>query len=330
MKMAVIRKEESIGNLRLIDTRQFNLDSITGVFCYSDGEKAFLFDIGTSHNVDYVISRINDLGIPAEKIAGITVSHYHFDHGGGCSELWKKISRVNSNFRIFTTGLTKKLLQNAEGHLKGAATTFGPFTGTMDFIPDEAFEIVEPDAFIPVEFNDGAKVKLVHTPGHSGDHCSPAVYMDGVPRFLFAGEAAGTLHTHDLSLSSPSSMPPNFRFDLYMESLEKILSIKPEAIGFCHFGMISGWEDVESYLVKHGAFMKEFREEIIKAFNEKPSTENVLKSTAGLWDRRFDEELTSVKGSENFFRNLKLALTYGVMIDLGFRKPKYENPEASM
>ena len=324
--MAVIRKESSLGNLHLIDTMQFNLNAITSVFCYSDGEKALLFDIGTSHNVDYVISKVNDLGIPSEKIAGITLSHYHFDHGGGCSELWKKMSAINSNFRIFTNNLTKNFLQNAESHVKGAATTFGPFTGSMDFIPDEAFEIVEPDSFIPLEFNDGAKVKLVHTPGHSDDHCSPAVYIDGNPLFIYAGEAAGTLHTNDGAMSSPSSMPPNFKYEVYLKSLEKILSMKPEAIGLCHFGMVSGFNDVETFLMKHGDFMKIFRDEIIRTFNENPSTAHVLKNTEYLWENRFDKELTSVKGSENFFKNLKLALTFGVMVDLGFRKARYENP----
>jgi glyoxylase-like metal-dependent hydrolase (beta-lactamase superfamily II) len=236
------------------------------------------------------------------------------------------MSRINSNFKIYTNSLTKKLLQNADGHIKGAATTFGHFTGSMDFIPDEAFEITDVDSFLPVEFNDGAKIKLVHTPGHSDDHCSPTVYIDGNPLFLYAAEAAGTLYSNDLDMSSPTSMPPNFKYDMYIKSLEKILSIKPEAIGLCHFGMVSGSGDVEKYLVKHGEFMKNFREEIIRAFNENPSTGHVLKSTAYLWENRFDKKLTSVKGSENFFKNLKLALTYGVMVDLGFRKAKYESP----
>ena len=66
--MSVIRKETSLGNLHLVDTGQFNLNCITSVFCYSDEEKAILFDIGTSHNVDHVLERLYSLGIPAEKI----------------------------------------------------------------------------------------------------------------------------------------------------------------------------------------------------------------------------------------------------------------------
>lgn len=182
--MPIIRKETSLGNLHLIDTGQFNLNCITTVFCYSDGEKALLLDIGTSHNVEHVLNKLDSIGIPPEKIAGIVPSHYHFDHGGGSCELWKKMSSINSNFRIYTNRLTKELLQNAEGHVKGAATTFGPFVGTMDFIPDEAFEIVELDSFVPFEFNDGAKIKLVHTPGHTNDHCSPAVFIGRGFRFF--------------------------------------------------------------------------------------------------------------------------------------------------
>ena len=115
--MPVHRKAASLGNLHLIDTLQFNLNTITSSFCYTDNDKTLLLDIGTSANVDHVLNTLLKMGIEPEKIAGITVSHYHFDHGGGCAELWKRMQGINSNFRIFTSSLTKELLQNAEGHV---------------------------------------------------------------------------------------------------------------------------------------------------------------------------------------------------------------------
>ncbi len=323
--MGIIRKQGWVNpGLYMIDTMQFNMSRITAVFCYWDGKRGVLMDIGTSDNISRVLEVLDEAGIPASKLAGITLSHYHFDHGGGCAELWKRMKFINEDFRIFTTSRTKEFLQNAEGHVRGAGTTFGAFVGTMESVPDEAFEIVGEDCSLPIEFADGAKIKLVHSPGHSPDHCSPSVIRNGRVEFMFVGEACGTFYTEDCILTTPSSMPPNFRYNEYMESLSKIRAMKPEMTGFCHFGVISGRDDVEYFFGEHVSFMERLRAGIIAAFNENPSTARVLEKTASLWENRFDRSLLDVSGSDSFFKNLRLALTYGIMIDLGFREPRYE------
>jgi glyoxylase-like metal-dependent hydrolase (beta-lactamase superfamily II) len=323
--MAFYRDERRLGNVYLIDTLQFNMRAITTVFCYSDGIKSVLMDIGTSDNIDAVFNSLLSQGIALESLAGITLSHYHFDHGGGCAELWKRMRPINKDFRIYTNSITKNLLQDAAGHLKGAGTTFGSFVGTMDYIPDEAFCIVGMDDYLPVEFSTGERIKLVYTPGHTADHCSPCVVFGDRTPFMFAGEAAGTLYTSDRLLSTPTSMPPNFKYDDYMSSIDKIRNMNPEAIGFCHFGMIAGADDIEFLFNDHIDFMKNFRSQIIKAFNENPSTSHVLAETGYLWKDRIDSAFAGIKGNELFFGNLRLALTFGVMVDLGFRNPKYES-----
>lgn len=323
--MSFERNENRLGNVYLLDTGQFNMKSITSVFCYSDGERSLLMDIGTSENIDAVFQSLAGHGIPLETLKGITVSHYHFDHGGGCSELWKRMRHFNSDFRIYTNSITKNLLQDASGHINGARTTFGSFVGTMEPLPEDAFCIVEPDDFLPLKFAGGETVRLVYTPGHTADHCSPSVILGDRTIFTFAGEAMGTIYTGDRILTTPTSMPPNFRYDDYMSSMDKIMKMKPESVGFCHFGIVSGKEDVDFVYNEHSGFMKRFRQGIIDAFNENPSTEHVMARTEHLWKDRIDASFSEIKGSELFFGNLRLALTFGVMVDLGFRKPKYES-----
>ncbi len=323
--MAFDRKECRHGNVYLIDTLQFDMETITSVYCYSDGEKSLLMDIGTSDNIDAVFQSLTRHGIAFESLVGIVLSHYHFDHGGGSAELYNRMQSINKNFKIYTNSITKGNLQNAEGHLGGAKTTFGKFIGTMDPIPEEAFYIVEPDVFLPIEFAAGERVKLLHTPGHTADHCSPSVVSADKTLFIFAGEALGTIYTNSKMLSTPTSMPPNFVYKDYISSMDKLRKMNPELIGFCHFGIISGSEDINFVFNDHREFMERFRSEIIDAFNEDPSTSHVLARTEYLWKDRIDSEFADIKGSELFFGNLRLALTFGVMVDLGFRKPKYES-----
>jgi len=323
--MAFDRKECRRGNVYLIDTVQFDMETITSVFCYSDGNKSILMDIGTSENIDTVFQSLARQGVALESLVGITLSHYHFDHGGGSAELWKRMKDINKNFKIYTNRITKGNLQNSAGHLRGAKTTFGKFVGTMNPIPDDAFSVIELNDFLPFEFAGGERIKLLHTPGHTVDHCSPSVILGDRTIFTFAGEALGTVYTNDKMLSTPTSMPPNFCYDDYISSMNKIRGINPELIGFCHFGILSGRDDINFLIEDHLDFMKRFREGIIKAFNENPSTEHVMAETEYLWKGRIGNELAGVKGSESFFGNLRLALTFGLMVDLGFRKPKYES-----
>jgi len=145
--MSIIREECRIGNLCIIDTGQFNLRTLTSVFCWYDGERALLMEAGTSDNTCVILDSLKRSGIPLSKLAGVVPSHYHFDHGGGCAELWRRMQEFNSSFRIYTTPLTKYKLQNPASHLRGAGTTFGKFVGTMEAVPDEAFVILEPDSY---------------------------------------------------------------------------------------------------------------------------------------------------------------------------------------
>ena len=109
-----------------------------------------------------------------------------------------------------------------------------------------------------------------------------------------------------------------------MKSMVKVKSLGAEMLGFCHFGIVSGGRDIDALFADHEKFMNDFRDGIVRAFGEDRSTAHVMKSTEHLWERRFGEGLLKMPGSENFFSNLRLALTYGLMVDLGFRDSKYE------
>ncbi len=323
--MPIHRKEYTEDtNIILIDTMQFDLQEITTAFCYYDGQTALLMDVGTSDNVKTVLETLPSKGVPLEKLSGIVLTHYHFDHGGGTSTLWNIMKDKNPGFRIFTTSTTKNLLNNAGAHLTGAQTTFGPFVGTMEPLPDEAFVLVEPDGYLPVEFETGAKIKLVHTPGHTPDHCSPCVFQGKEAVFLFAGEACGTHYNPSKIITGSTSMPPNFDFDTYMQSVEKMSLLYPQAVGFGHFGVISGEEDTKTLFKEHTGFMRTFRDEVYKAFKEKPSTGHVLEATAPLWEERLNPEHINAPGSDLFYGNLKLAVTYGMLVSLGLRESRYE------
>ena len=320
-------------NFYLIDTEQFLNKRITTVFCYWDGENCYLIDIGTSDNVQTILRFLKKNNIHLSKVKGLFLTHYHFDHGGGSTKLWKLIHKKveNSNFKIITTIETKEKLQHAETHVIGAKTTFGNFVGEMQPIPadleKDAYEIIPFDANYPLSSTEKINIRLISTPGHCNDHCSPTIFQNGNPIFCFAGEASGCLYNGSELLSQPTSMPPNFQFEIYMISLEKLIDLNPESMGFCHFGVISGKIDVQTFLIGHKKYMIDFRDAVIDLYKKNQSTRFIIENLKDYFfnDEKFiDKYYRELDNHTKFLSNLRLALTYGMMVSLGFRKPKYE------
>jgi hypothetical protein len=215
---------------------------------------------------------------------------------------------------------THDKLQNSADHMRSAATTFGKFVGIMEAVPESAYIIVNQDYSLPFDLTTGASIQLVSTPGHSLDHSSPTVFMNNRSEFTFLGEAAGTLF-HSKKLVSVSSTMPNYRWETYNQSFGKLIQMDLSAVGFSHFGVITGKDDIHTYLTDHLEYMQHFRQRIVELFRENPSTRYIIENTNEFWADRID----FADPKSEVFQKLRLALTYGMMIDLGLRQVKYEH-----
>ena len=323
----IIKSGEFKPYLYHVDIRQYGFQRVASSFCYWDGDTCLLIDVGTSDDVNNLLSFIRKNKIPYSKVKGLILTHYHFDHGGGSQKLWKRMVKKNPNFKIMVPQDTHDRLQNADSHLIGAKTTFGDFVGTMKPMPEMAYSIVKKDTDLPIELKPEYTIQLISTPGHSHDHCAPTVFKNGKAVFVFGGEATGTLFHGSKLVSLPTSMPPNFNYEQYMSSFNKIYNLKPESLGLCHFGLVKGQSDVNTFLMEHKQFISDFRNRIIELFTEKPSTRHVIENMEEMFTARVDPVFKQNKMMVDFFSNLQLALTYGMMVDLGYRKPKYEEKQ---
>ena len=308
-----------------LDLKEFGTRKILSSFIGEFDDCSIILDSGSSLEVNRLIRYAKKNQIPLSSFKYLITTHHHFDHNGGMWKLYEIIKKHNPSVKIITNQKTKELLNDYEYHLNRAKSTFGNNIGEMKPIESNAFKIIEPtinsiesiDSF----YLNGQEIKLsiLKTPGHTPDHqCPLFIKEDGEIDFIFFGEAVGTLYHSTKLITMPTSMPVYFQYKEYMESLENLkkLSSKPSMSGFGHFGVVHGKDNVCEILLEHESFMKEYREKIIKYYKEKPETRHVVKKILPFLVPRTD----LMSGDNPVLKNIILAIVYGMLIDLGYRK----------
>jgi glyoxylase-like metal-dependent hydrolase (beta-lactamase superfamily II) len=314
--------------LHHIDLKEFGTPKVLSSFIAEFDECSLFLDCGTSIEVKRVLRYARQNDISLSKVKYLITTHHHFDHCGGMWKLYDKIKDFNPKVKILTNEMTKILLNDYESHLNRAKRTFGRFSGKMNPIDDEAFKIINPI----IDYNsnletisvidkftvNGTEIKLaiLSTPGHTHDHQSPIFIKNGEIDFIFFGEAAGTLYPTGELITMPTSMPVYFQYKEYMQTLEKLINLQPLSAGYGHFGAVRGKDNIATLLLDNKSLMIEFRADIIKYYKEKPETRYVVdKISQKLVDR------AHVHGENHPINaNVMLAITYGMMMDLGYRK----------
>lgn len=147
-------------------------------------------------------------------VSNIILSHWHNDHIGGVKDVLQCIEAADGSSFIYFT-ITKSVLNL--------------FYLPLDCCVWKYPRIDAPDKYAALKnvdvknlydgqqiIVDGAKVKVIHTPGHTTDHC--ILFVDEI-QAVFSGDCIlgeGTAVFEDL-------------YD-YMRSLEHIFTIKPTVI----------------------------------------------------------------------------------------------------
>ncbi len=116
----------------------------------------------------------------------------------------------------------------------------------------------------------------------------------------------------------PTSMPIYFKYVDFMNTLTNIKKLDtPLQIGYTHFGVVAGQENVKYILEEQESSVKDFRAKVVQYYNEQPETSYVFKKLIPYFAKKSD-----LNADENSLalQDIVLGVVYGMMLDLGFRK----------
>lgn len=302
-----------------VDVLQYGMAKVCSVVLFETPEAIAIVDTGTSEDVRKIVRYMKKHGLALDKVRYLVPSHFHFDHFGGGWQAWERIVPSNPDVKVLTTAATRDQLQDAAAHLTRAARTFGAdFVGEMRPLPDHAYEIVAPGTRVPLPgAQDGDAIMLVPSPGHCADHvCPTLVHGDEVP-FTFLGEAGGTLFHSSKLVTFGTSMPPEYNFDAYVRSLERLVALDPAAVGYCHFGIVRGRDHVREVMRENLAFTRFFKEYVEEGFKRTGSVRAVVEAFV-----RDEAPARTDWPAQELLVKILVALVYGQLVDLGLKPPK--------
>jgi glyoxylase-like metal-dependent hydrolase (beta-lactamase superfamily II) len=216
----------------LIDTQMGGYDGITAGYLIR-GERPCLVETGAARSANDVVSALAALGVDADDLATIAVTHIHLDHAGGVGDLAAAFPRAE----VVVHEAGARHLADPSRLMRSARMVFGDVLDELfgPLIPTEAERIRVLTDGDTIELGGGRTLGSFDSPGHARHHVG---LLDSLTGDLYTGDAAGvwTPETGDLR---PATPPPDFDLDAALASLEKMRDRRPTRLLFSHFGPVT-------------------------------------------------------------------------------------------
>ncbi len=221
-----MRTEQVNGSVYIIDAPFLGKAGVVGTYVVK-GDASMVVDPGTSASMSYVIEGLGRLGLGQGSLKYIAPTHIHLDHAGGS---WKLLERYPESRLLVHPRGSRHMID--PGRLEAAARgLFGDAVDGYGEIRGVPYERVY-ESSDGEEFDlGGVVVRVFWTPGHSTHHQSYFVPEDGV---LIVGDAGG-FYDPGTGVIMPTTPPP-FNPPKAVESLEKLIALRPRHICYGHFG----------------------------------------------------------------------------------------------
>jgi glyoxylase-like metal-dependent hydrolase (beta-lactamase superfamily II) len=255
-------------NLFLIDLETGGLRNLIASYVLK-GTEAIIVETGPSSSVSNLLSGLKELNVKAENVAYVAITHVHIDHGGGAGALLKFLP--NAKVIVHPRGVPH--LVNPEQlwlQTKEVLGQVAEIFGEPNPVPED--RIIAAADGVTFDVGNNVKLKAVETLGHASHNLS---YYEPLHGGIFPGDAAG-IYLREFDVVVPTTPPP-FRLDIALASLDKLVSLKPTALYYSHFGKVSDaakrlqdyalqlklWAGIAGEGVKNKRSLEEIRERIL-------------------------------------------------------------------
>lgn len=232
--------QELGADVHLIDTRMGGYDGITAAYLLRT-ERPALVETGAARSADRVVQALAELGVGADDLATIVVTHIHLDHAGGVGDLATAFPRAE----VVVHERGARHLVDPRRLLASARTVYGDALDQLfgQLLPTQAERVRALGRTGEVDLGGGRSLSSTYSPGHASHHVG---LLDSETGDLYVGDAAG-IYVPEADLVRPATPPPDFDLELALSSLDAFEHLQPTRLLFSHFGPVP---DVEQTLAR--------------------------------------------------------------------------------
>ncbi len=253
--------KEVAENIYMIDNRLLSLPKWGSAYLINEEKKA-LIDAGPASSVSTVLGGIKNIGVRPEDIDYIIVTHIHLDHAGGAGVLIRDMPQaqvVVHHRGAWHLANPAKLINSAtEAQGEEAILEYG------EVVPVEEHKVRPVYDGNEIKLSESQVLKFIDAPGHAPHELCIYESRNGG---LFTGDAAG-IYLAGGEILLPATVPPNFDFELCIDTLKRLMKLKANMIYFSHFGVsdkaqetlqlaidkLRAWGDIVTQAVKENRF----------------------------------------------------------------------------
>jgi glyoxylase-like metal-dependent hydrolase (beta-lactamase superfamily II) len=214
-----------------IDTLLGGWERVTAGYLLT-GPAPVLIETGSQSSVPALLEALAALGVGADDLAGVAVTHIHLDHAGGVGD----VARAFPSASVYVHGKGARHLVDPSRLVDSAARVYGPLLdslyGRLDPTPAERIHVLEDGEEIRV--GPDRVLVTVDSPGHAKHHLALHDSASGV---LFAGDAVG-VRLPDAGVLRPSTPPPDFDLEQAIHSLGRFAERRPAGLALAHYGLV--------------------------------------------------------------------------------------------
>jgi glyoxylase-like metal-dependent hydrolase (beta-lactamase superfamily II) len=197
-----------------------------------EGLRPVLVETGSQSSIEVLLAALSELGVGAEDLAGVAVTHIHLDHAGGVGD----VARAFPSATVYVHENGARHLADPSRLVRSAAMVYGTLLdslyGRIDATPSERLHVL--GDLDEIDLGAGRCLRAIDSPGHAKHHLG---FVDSESGLLFAGDAVG-VRLPDGGVLRPATPPPDFDLDAALGSLQGFADQRPVGIALAHYGLV--------------------------------------------------------------------------------------------
>ncbi len=214
-----------------IDTLLGGWERVTSGYLV-DGPEPVLVETGSQSSVPALLAALDDLGIAAEDLAHVVVTHIHLDHAGGVGD----VAQAFPGATVHVHEKGARHLVDPTRLVDSAAMVYGDLLDSLygRLTPTEAARVNVLEDGDELVVGPGRVLTTIDSPGHAKHHLG---LHDSLSGLLFVGDAVG-VRLPDAGILRPATPPPDFDLDQALTSIAKFAARRPTGIALAHYGLV--------------------------------------------------------------------------------------------